>query len=77
MNWQLVNREADDTAPNFFEEAIAVVLNDKVIPFDRSGFVVRVSIKEVGKRIPCDDCKPVVCTFLGQASFLTNLIITG
>jgi hypothetical protein len=48
------------------------MLYDKVIPFDRSGFFVGVSIKEVGERTPRDDCKPVVATLLGQAAFLTN-----
>ncbi len=72
VNWQLINCEADDTAPNFFEKDIAVMLYDKVIPFDRSGFVVAVSIKEVCERIPRDDGKPIVNTFSGQASFLTN-----
>ena len=72
MNGQLIDHEADDTAPNFFEKAIPIVLYDKVIPFDRSGFVVSVSIKEVGKRTPCDYRKPVVASFLSQAAFLTN-----
>jgi hypothetical protein len=70
--WQFVDRETDDTTPNFFEEAIAEVLNDEVIPFERSGFVVGISIKEVGERTPRDNCKPVVCAFSGQVAFLTN-----
>ena len=72
MNRQFVYREADDTAPNFFEKAIAVVLHNEVIPFDRSGFVVGVSIEEVGERIPRDDGEPVVCTLSDQFAFLTN-----
>ena len=75
MNWQLVDCEANDTASNFFEEVISVMLYDEVIPFDRSGLVVSVSIKEIGERISRNDRKPVVATLSGQAAFLTNYVI--
>src|SRR6187397_1804297 len=60
MNRQLVDCKTNYAPGDFFQESVAVMLNDEVLPFRWVSPVFDVSIEEISERVSRDDRRAVV-----------------